>query len=93
MPSLLTAHARVRAHQRGIPPLLVDLLLEFGSVTREPSGVDRVAFDKAAKRRLRAYCGGLAASLEGPLAGIYGVLNDADVVVTVGHRIQRFKRH
>lgn len=89
----LTGHAKVRVHQRGIPLLLVDLLMQFGSVYREPGGVERVTIDKAAKRRLRAYCGGLAASLEGQLAGIYGVLNDADVVVTVGHRIQRFKRH
>lgn len=93
MANIMTSHAKVRASQRGIPPLLIDLLLEFGSVTREPGGVERVAFDKAAKRRLRAYCGGLAGNLEGHLAGIYGVLNEAEVVVTVGHRVRRFKRH
>ena len=36
----VTQHAQVRAKQRGIPPLLIDLLLQFGTSERAGTGDD-----------------------------------------------------
>lgn len=86
-------HARARCQQRGIPPLVVDLLLEFGSRERAGAGMTRVFLDKGARRRVKAYAGTLAGVLEQHL-DVYLVVNDADdVLVTAAHRLERIRRH
>jgi hypothetical protein len=46
-----TRHAKARAQQRCIPPLVVDWLLGYGH--RSPAqGAERVTFDKRARREL-----------------------------------------
>jgi hypothetical protein len=53
----ITVHAQTRLQQRGIPPLVVDLLMQFGSSFR-CGGAERLMFDKTAIRRLRRHLGG-----------------------------------
>jgi hypothetical protein len=43
----LTVHSRARLQQRAIPPLVVDLLMQFGSASRA-NGAERFMFDKTA---------------------------------------------
>ena len=56
MSSGLTIHASQRLAQRGIPRMVIDLLERFGSSMR-CGGAERLFFDKAARRRLKAYRG------------------------------------
>lgn len=71
--------------------MLVDLLLQFGVTERAPGDVEKVYFDKSARKRIKAYAGPLASLLESHL-GIYAVVDGSDVVVTIGHRLERIKR-
>jgi hypothetical protein len=89
---MLTRHARVRAQQRCIPPLAVDLLLQFGATEIAPGGVRKLFFDKAARRRVAAYAGPLARVLQEHL-DVYAVIGDDERIVTLGHRLERIKRH
>ena len=67
---MLTKHARIRSQQRVIPPLMVDLLLQWGTTEKVAGGATKVFFDKASRRRVQAYAGPIASLLEeGVLTG------------------------
>ena len=83
-------HALVRAQQRSIPPLVIDLLLRFGQSERS-AGADKYFFDKAARRRLQAYAGSPASQLNDHLDA-YAVVSNDDRLITVGYRSERIKR-
>lgn len=87
-----TTHAAIRARQRVIPELVVDLLLQFGAREKAPGGVFKAFFDKASRRRVQKYAGPLAPSIQEHLNS-YLVLNENDIIVTVGHRTERIPRH
>ena len=88
----VSQHAQVRAKQRGIPPLLIDLLLQFGTSERAGSGASKVFFDKSSRRKIKAYAGSLSGLLEEHL-DVYAVVADDMTVITTGHRTERFFRH
>jgi hypothetical protein len=88
----LTKHAQTRSQQRVIPQMLIDLLLEFGSSERSGTGVSKVFFDKASRRKVKAYAGPLARLLDDHL-DVYAVVADDLTVITIGHRNQRFTTH
>lgn len=85
-------HAAARLQQRAIPPLLVDLLLEFGASVPSGDGTSKYYFDKSAKRRVKAYAGPIARVLNEHL-DVYAVVTDDAKVITVGHRYERIRRH
>jgi len=89
---LMTHHAQVRSRQRAIPSLLIDLLLQFGASERAPGGACKLFFDKSARRRLQAYAGPLASMLQEHL-DLYAVVAADSRIVTVGHRLERIRRH
>lgn len=89
---MLTQHAQARSQQRGIPPMLIDLLLTFGVSEKAPGGAEKLFFDKSSRKRVRAYAGPLAALLERHL-DIYAVVADGNRVITLGHRLERIKTH
>lgn len=80
-----TQHATTRSQQRAIPPLVIDLLLDFG--TREPAGdgTSKLFFDKPARRKVKAYVGHIARLLEEHV-DVYAVIGADTCVITVGHR-------
>lgn len=88
----LSRHAEVRLTQRGIPPLVVELLCRFGACER-CDAAEKIFFDRRSRRHLKAYLGG-ARSLRiiEPWLGTYAVLADDGTVVTVGHRQKRINR-
>jgi hypothetical protein len=88
----LTKHAQTRSQQRAIPPMLIDLLLQFGSSERAGTGVSKVFFDKASRRKVKAYAGPLARILDDHL-DVYAVVSDDLQVITTGHRTERFVSH
>jgi hypothetical protein len=88
---MLTQHATVRSQQRGIPPMMIDLLLQFGTRARAPGGVEKVYFDKSSHKQIKTYAGPLAGLLTQHLS-IYAMVGAGERVVTIGHLIERVKR-
>jgi hypothetical protein len=77
--------------QRGIPPLMIDLLHRCGSTMR-CGGADRLFFDKAARRRLKACLGGdRGLKAVEPWLDIYLVQGDDGAAFTVAHQQRRFR--
>ena len=87
----MTQHAARRAQQRAIPPMAVDLLLQFGRTEPAGDGCIKVFLDKSAHKRLKAYAGPMAKHLQAHL-DIYAVLSDEQHVITVAHRLDRVRR-
>ncbi len=87
-----TQHANIRSQQRGIPPLVLDLLRQFGSHEPAGGGASKVFFDKQGRRKVQAYAGPLAPLLNEHL-DFYAVIGSNDQVITVGHRLDRIRRH
>lgn len=85
-------HATSRMQQRNIPPLIIDLLMEFGASERAGDGTTKLFFNKPARRRLKAYAGALADVLV-PHLDVYAVVANDTKVITVGHRFERIRRH
>ncbi len=88
----MTKHAQTRSQQRGISPMMVDLLRQFGVKEPAGSGATKVFLNKEGKRKLTAYAGRLASHLQQHL-DIYAVLSAEDEVITVAHRIKHIQRH
>lgn len=88
----MTKHAQCRSQQRGIPPIAVDLLLQFGSREKAGDGACRVFLDKGARKRLRAYAGPLVNALDTHL-NIYAIVASDERVITVAHRLERLQRN
>jgi len=88
----LSRHAKQRSQQRAIPPMLIDLLIQFGASERAGTGVSKVYFDKASRRRVKAYAGPLARLLDEHL-DIYAVVTDDMTVITTGHRTTKIWTH
>lgn len=87
-----TKHAATRIQKRAISKLIVDLLLEFGASEPAGGGASKFYFDKPARRRVKAYAGSLASVLEDHL-DVYAVIGADTQVITVGHRLERIRRH
>ena len=89
---MMSRHAKTRCQQRSIPLMLVDLLLRFGATERAPGKADKVFFNKAARKQIKAYAGPLAGQLDQHL-DIYAVVSEDGSVITIGHRQERIRHH
>lgn len=89
---IYTHHAEHRAQKRCIPPMLVDLLIQFGRQESSGDGTFKVFFDKNARRNLRTYAGAMASAIEQHL-DVYAVVGSDMQVITVAHREDRIHRH
>jgi len=89
-----TKHAQIRQQQRGIPPFVIDCLLELGATEHtHGDGVEILYFDKAARKRLSHYLGGGSIfSHAEEYLDTYAVVASGKVI-TVGHRYNRINRH
>lgn len=83
----LSKHARDRAQKRGVAPMVIDLLLRFGTREHDGRGAEVCYFDRRAKRRLQSYAGDLLGKMDGVLDA-YVVVTD-ETVVTAGVRFKR----
>lgn len=84
---MMTAHATARAQQRGIPRIIVDLLLQFGASEQDGHGAEIVYFDHNARKQVERYSGGLIRKLSEQLDAYAVVANGQ--IVTVGARYKR----
>lgn len=89
---MMSRHAETRCQQRSIPPMLIDLLLRFGVTERAPGKADKVYLNKAARKQIKAYAGPFAGQLDQHL-DIYAVVSEDGLVITIGHRQERIRRH
>lgn len=87
----MTGHAAVRSQQRAIPPMLIDLLMQFGARESAGDGASKMYFDKAARRKIKAYAGPLARMLNEHL-DVYAVVSSENKVITTAHRTGRIFR-
>ena len=87
-----TKHAAVRMQQRGIPPLILEWLLEYGATTYDGHGGRIRYFDKQAKQRIRHSKGEIVLRRLHELFDSYAVVSNDGAVVTVGHRYKRAYR-
>jgi hypothetical protein len=87
----LTEHAAVRSQQRGIPRIVLDLLLQFGCHEYDHAGAEIIYFDRRSKKSVMSYTGGLISRLSDHLDS-YAVLVGG-TVVTVGTRYKRIRCH
>jgi hypothetical protein len=87
-----TVHSLVRDQQRGIPPMMVDLLLQFGTSEQTETGVTNVFFDKQSRKRVAVYAGSLVPLLDEHLDW-YAVVGPDMKVITVGRHLERIRRH
>jgi hypothetical protein len=88
----LTRHAAVRQQQRGIPELLIDLLLDYGVVERAGAGARTFYFDKSSRKKVLAYAGPLAPAIE-PFLDYYAIVGADEQVVTVAKRRAKVHHH
>lgn len=87
-----TMHAETRIQQRGIPPMVIDLLMQFGSASR-CGGAERFMFDKLALKRLRRHLGGdRGLKLIDRWLKVYAVIGDNGQLVTAAHKHSHFYR-
>lgn len=86
-----TAHAAIRCQQRGVPPLVIDLLLQFGQREHDHRGAEIVYFDRRSRKRIENYAGGLISKFSEHMDS-YVVVADGKII-TVGSRFKRVKRH
>jgi hypothetical protein len=88
----MTRHATVRSQQRAVPPLVMSLLLEFGSIMRH-EGAEVVYVDKRARRRLRDAVGGdRSLAVVERWLNTYVVTGEDGCVMTVARRTKRLQR-
>jgi len=88
---MYTKHAQKRLQQRGIPPFIIDLLLDFGECQHQKGG-DILYFNTKSKKQLHTYLGQNGKKLLSEYSDIYAVVSDG-TVITCGHRDKHIKRH
>lgn len=88
----LSMHARVRMQRRGIPPQVVESLLQCGRVQHDHHGGRIVFFDRSTwGRACQNGFSGLGREAR-RYRRAYLVLGDDGMVRTVSHRYRRIKR-
>lgn len=84
----LTRHAATRIQQRGIPELVVDIVMKFGASQPAGGGTQKLYLDKRGRRQARSFAGPLAGAIE-PHLDVYVLVNEHGDVITTAHRIER----
>ena len=86
-------HAAVRAQQRGIPPLVRDLLTEFGNSQYDGRGGVIKSFNGKSLRRMEKQLGSQPVRCLSRWLDAYIVVSAFDGhTITIGHRDKRINR-
>lgn len=94
MPQLgdCTHHARVRMQQRGISDEALDLLMQYGRSAHNHQGQVLVYMDRQLRKAALRACGREAGKAIDRVKGLYAVVGNNGLVITVGHRYRRIRR-
>lgn len=87
----LSAHARIRSQQRGIPPLIVEWLERFGDEIHDHMGGVVLHFSKRSVRDLERNVGREPVRRMNEFLACYAVIGTDGQVITVGKRYKRIK--
>lgn len=87
----MSTHGAGRAQQRGIPPLVIDWLSDYGVERHDRHGARLLYFDKLARRRLERAVGREPVRRMHEYLDAYLVLSNDGIVVTAGHRFTRIR--
>lgn len=85
-----TQHCVLRLQQRGIPPLVLDLLSQFGE-SQYHEGCEILSFTKKALRRIAQYAGADIVRQIQKYMACYAVFKDG-ACVTVAYQLRHHKR-
>jgi len=66
----MTKHAAARQQQRGIPPLIMEWLADYGTTCHDHHGAEILYFDKQSRKALARSVGDEVVSRMGPLLDI-----------------------
>ena len=86
----LTRHAAVRSQQRGIPPLIIDLVVDYGTEIQR-RGASVYFLDKLTRRNLKKEIGSIAYKRLDDLLDAYVVVSGDGTIVTTGKHYRRLK--
>lgn len=81
-----THHAVNRMQQRGIPPVIAEAALRFGSKRHVQGGAVRYDFDRRAIRRSRGHFGAAMTRTLKAYDGVYVIVSQTREIITVAHR-------
>ncbi|MCX9154971.1 hypothetical protein OPU71_02400 [Niveibacterium sp. 24ML] len=88
-----TEHARIRAQQRGVPPLIECWLLDYGEAVHDGHGGIRRFFSKRSRRQMERALGREPVRRMREFFDCYLIeAADTGATVTVGHRFSRIRR-
>ncbi len=79
--------------QRGVPPLIVELLLQYGATVHDHHGARIRFFDKESRKRIRREKGDILLRRFHELFDSYAVVAQDGTVVTVGHAYGRIRKN
>ena len=85
-----TVHARSRCQQRGISPVVVDLIVDYGAEVRS-HGVSKYYLDRKARADLRRAVGPAELRQYERKLNCYVVVADDGVLITAAPRTARIK--
>jgi hypothetical protein len=88
----MTYHAVIRSQQRGIPPLIVQWLDQFGEEQFDGHGAIIRYFSRASRREMEREFGSDLVSKLAQYFKAYKVENHEGTVITTGHLTKRIKR-
>ena len=85
----MTHHAAARQQQRGIPPLIIEWLVNYGARRQDHHGAEVLYFNKQSRKVLARIVGEEIINRLSALLDTYAVLSDSGTLITVGHRLKR----
>lgn len=93
MEDRITEHAATRVRQRGVDPVVLDVLLAYGTGVHDHLGAEILVFDRKAFRRMERTLDAALVRRAESSRGLYAVRSMDGAVVTVGHRTRKLKRN
>lgn len=93
MSNSISIHAKARLQQRAISMPVLDCLLNFGSKVHDHRGAEILFFDRRARDRVRHAVGEKEFKCVQAKLNSYAVVAVDGLVLTVGHRTKRIRRH
>ena len=89
----VSKHAKTRCQQRGLPPLVLNWLTQFGATQYDHRGAEIRYFDKRSRQELAQFAGKEVVNRLSSLLDAYVVISSDGVVITAGHRYKPITRH
>lgn len=87
---MLSAHSQHRMNDRGIPPVFIDWLEQYGAIEPQ-NGAELIYFNHLSLKRLASYTGGFSNKFD-KIKNVYLVRGNNGKIVTTGYRNESIKR-